>query len=262
MIERSSVPSILGVVCATALVVLTGAQVATAQDNLNIVRIGTGGVGGTYFPIGSIIAQAVSAPAEGITPDEGTAVPGLLAVAHISSGSLANVRAMRAGALDGALAQADVAYWAYRGTGPFAKEQPAKNLRTIANLYRESLHLVARLGSGIKSVSDLRGRRVSLDEPGSGTLHDAELVLRHYDLRDGECVPRGNAPSVRVRLAPRGERRARNGVSRDTGWRTMDALGFVRIPLGFADHGATGSVKNAGNADLAEIAVVSDIRKG
>ena len=57
-------------------------------------------------------------------------------------------------------------------------------LRAIANLYPESFQLVVRRGSGIKSVADLRGKRVSLDEPGSGTLVDARLILAAYGLSE------------------------------------------------------------------------------
>ena len=68
--------------------------------------------------------------------------------------------------------QSDIAYWAYTGTGIYAGRPKVDGLRAIANLYPESVHLVVRKGVGIKSVRDLRGRKISLDKPGSGTLVD------------------------------------------------------------------------------------------
>ncbi|MGB2005651.1 MAG: TAXI family TRAP transporter solute-binding subunit, partial [Paracoccaceae bacterium] len=74
-------------------------------------------------------------------------------------------------------AQSDVAYWAFTGTGTMEGKEPAKDLRTIAALFEEHIHLVAMADSGINSVADLKGKRVSLDEPGSGTYVDANLIL-------------------------------------------------------------------------------------
>src|SRR6185295_9329107 len=62
-------------------------------------------------------------------------------------------------------------------------------LRAIANLYPESIQLVVRKGSGIKSVQDLRGRKISLDEPGSGTLVDARLILQAFGMTEKDLLP-------------------------------------------------------------------------
>ncbi|MDB5872606.1 MAG: immunogenic protein, partial [Ramlibacter sp.] len=63
------------------------------------------------------------------------------------------------------------------------------DLRMIANLYPESIHLVVKKGSGIKSVADLKGKRVALDEPGSGTLIDARMVLAAYGVKESDIKP-------------------------------------------------------------------------
>jgi hypothetical protein len=109
-------------------------------------------------------------------------VPGLIAVAQSTDGSVDNVEAIAAGTLESGFSQADVAYWAYHGTGTFAEQGAMPQLRAIANLYPESVHLVVRRDSGINSVADLEGKRISLDREGSGTRVDALLILAAYGL--------------------------------------------------------------------------------
>jgi uncharacterized protein len=80
--------------------------------------------------------------------------------------------------------QSDVAHWAYRGTGVFAGEEPMDGLRAIAGLYPESVHVVTYPDAGIESVRDLAGKRVSLDEFGSGTLVNARIILGAFGLTE------------------------------------------------------------------------------
>jgi len=111
-------------------------------------------------------------------------VPGLVATSVASNGSVANANAIAAGTMQSGFVQSDVAYWAYTGTGIYEGRPKADGLRAIASLYPESFQLVARKGSGIKSVMDLKGKRLSLDEPGSGTLVDARQILAAYGLTE------------------------------------------------------------------------------
>ncbi|MDH3634811.1 MAG: TAXI family TRAP transporter solute-binding subunit [Gammaproteobacteria bacterium] len=156
----------------------------TQADDLQFFRIGTGGVGGTYYPIGGIIASAVSNPPGSRPCNQGGSCgpPGLVVIAQSANGSVANVMDMQHGHLESGFVQSDIAYWAYTGSGTFEGEKPFRMLRAIANLYPESIHVVTRKDSGIRSIRDLAGKRVSLDEPGSGTLIDAELVLSIYGI--------------------------------------------------------------------------------
>ncbi|PWJ17484.1 TAXI family TRAP transporter solute-binding subunit [Jannaschia seohaensis] len=148
--------------------------------------IATGGTAGTYFPIGSLVASAISAPPGSRPCAEGGAcgVPGLTATAISTRGSVANVEAIAAGTFDSGFVQADIATWAATGTGIWVGRNPVEDLVAIANLYPESIHLVVAAGSGIEGVADLAGKRVSLDEPGSGTLVEARFVLRAAGLRE------------------------------------------------------------------------------
>ncbi len=160
-------------VCAAVALVLA----STAAHAQQFFRIGTGGTAGTYYPVGGMIANIVSQPGK------------VAATAQSSAGSVANVNAVISGAAESGFSQADVASWAYTATGVWQGRPPVTGLRLIANLYPESVHIVTRKGSGIKSVADLKGKRVALDEPGSGTLINARTILAAYGLKDADLKP-------------------------------------------------------------------------
>ena len=158
----------------------------TLAQDITFFRIATGGTAGTYFPIGGLIANAISNPPGSRTCADGGScgVPGVVATAVASNGSVANVSAIASGSAQSGFTQSDVAYWAFNASGIYEGRPKVDVLRAIANLYPESFHLVARKGAGIKSIKDLKGKRISLDEPGSGTLVDARLILAAYGLTE------------------------------------------------------------------------------
>jgi len=172
----------LGVMALATFLMTTFAH----AENPRIFRIGTGGIGGTYYPIGGIIASAISSPPGSRPCDKGGScgVPGLVAIAQTSDGSVANVEAVANGSFESGFVQSDIAHWAFSGTGTYKKRKAQKSIRAIANLYPESVHVVVRAGSKIKDIRGLKNRRVSLDEKGSGALVDARLVLRAFGLRE------------------------------------------------------------------------------
>lgn len=149
--------------------------------------IGTGSTGGTYFPVGEALAAAISRPpgSAPCIPGEHCGVPGLIAVVKSSAGSVANVRSVSAGHLNSAFVQANVLARAFKGEGEFEGEGPRMDLRVIANLYPEAIHLVVARGAGIDSIADLEGKRVSIGAKGSGTQADARLILNGYGLKTG-----------------------------------------------------------------------------
>jgi TRAP transporter TAXI family solute receptor len=140
-------------------------------------RIGTGGTAGTYYPVGGMLANAISNP------------PGLILTAQASNGSVANINAITSGQAESGFTQADVAAWAHSGTGLYEGKPKVEDLRLIANLYPESIHFVATKSSGVKSIADLKGKRVSLDEPGSGTLVDARIILKAFGISEKDIKP-------------------------------------------------------------------------
>jgi uncharacterized protein len=203
----------IGVVVTALMLGLVASPVArAAMDELKFFRIGTAATTGTYFQIGGVLASAISKPSGSRDCDHGGScgVPGLVAVAQASQGSVQNVFAVSGGQLESALAQADIAHWAYTGgipaarrcgaakedtparsggTVPLKGRGPLKNLRAIAGLYPEDVHVVVRGDSAIRSLRDLKGRRVSLGEPESGTLTDARMVIEAAGLNECEMKP-------------------------------------------------------------------------
>ncbi|MCL4140854.1 UNVERIFIED_CONTAM: hypothetical protein GTU68_016561, partial [Idotea baltica] len=153
-----------------------------------IIRIGTGGSAGTYYPIGSLIANAISDP-NGLHAGASYNEPELIAIAQRATGSASNVTDVNQGLLEGGLAQADIAHWAFNAKGPFESEQASINIRGIATLYLESVHLVVRSGANINSIRDLKDKRVSLDEQGSGTRLDVLTILEAYGLTPATFKP-------------------------------------------------------------------------
>ena len=158
---------------------------ARAQDgNIRYFRIGTGAAGGTYYPIGTIIANAISTPpgSRPCGPGGACGVPGLIATAQTTQGSVQNLEELAAGRLDAALTQADIAYWAYRAERIYQGKPAFADLRLIAALYPETIHLDVRRDAGITAPGGLRGKRVSLGEAGSGTLVHARILLEAHGL--------------------------------------------------------------------------------
>ena len=158
-----------------ALAALTGTG-GQAFAQAKFFRIGTGGTGGTYYPVGGLIANAISSD-------------GLNASAVATNGSVANVNGIVGGAMESGFTQADVASWAYTGTGIYEGKPKVEELRAIANLYPETVHIVVKKGAGIKTIADLKGKRVSLDEPGSGTLVNAKALLGAYGVTEKDIKP-------------------------------------------------------------------------
>ena len=165
--------SILALMAAGTAVAAT----ATLAQAPVFFRIGTGGTAGTYYPVGGMIGNAISSP------------PQLVVTAVASNGSVANVNAIVGAAAESGFSQADVAFWAFTGTGVFDGKPKVDELRSIANLYPESVHIVVRKSLGVKSIADLKGKKVSLDEPGSGTLLNARAILGAYGLTEKDITP-------------------------------------------------------------------------
>jgi len=135
------------------------------------VAIATGGTGGTYYPLGGALAQMLS-----------NNVEGLIVTAQSSNASVANCNLISRGQIETGFSQANTTYWCYTATGILKDSQPITNLRGIASLYPETIHIVATKASGINTIEDLKGKKVGVGAPNSGTAADAEIILNAHGI--------------------------------------------------------------------------------
>lgn len=151
-------------------------QMAMAQSR-SFFGIATGGTGGTYYPLGGMLAQLISNTAE--LPDTK-----LSATAETGNASVANTKLLSRGEIESAFAAADILDAAYRGVGQF-EDGKIENIRAIGALYPETVQLVVRADSGIEKFEDLAGRSVSSGAPGSGQWQLlGDLIEAHGMSRD------------------------------------------------------------------------------
>jgi len=141
-------------------------SVSSAQDQ-EFVTIGTGGVTGVYYPTGGAICRLVN---------KNRKEHGVRCSVESTGGSIYNINTIRSGELDLGVAQSDWQYHAYNGTSKF-EGKSFKDLRAVMSVHPESFTIVARADSGIKTFSDLKGKRVNIGNPGSGTRATMEAVL-------------------------------------------------------------------------------------
>jgi TRAP transporter TAXI family solute receptor len=198
--------AILALGVSLALAVSATAQLTDTPQRISF-QISTGSTTGTYFPVGSMLAQLLShPPGVGRCETANLCGPsGLIVSTRASQGSVANVLAVNSGMVTSGLAQMDVVALALAGQGPFRKTGPTKNVRIIANLYGEDLHLIAAKNAKIKSVADLRGKRVSLSSEGSGTIVTARAVLAAYRLTEKSIIPNYDSAETAVDLLQAGK---------------------------------------------------------
>ncbi|MDR9468676.1 TAXI family TRAP transporter solute-binding subunit [Marinospirillum sp.] len=145
----------LGLVMATSAV--------QAQTTLSIA---TGGTGGVYYPIGGGLAEMI-----------GRHIEGYSGVAEVTGASVENMGLIHREDSDLALALADTVYQAYHGEGRF-DGRALTSVRALGSVYPNAIQLVTLKDTGITSLDDLRGKRVSLGAPGSGTEVSANTLLK------------------------------------------------------------------------------------
>jgi len=143
-----------------------GAQAQTVKE----IRMATGGVAGTYYPFGTVIGQVWQ---------EQTKIPVTI---QSTGASRANLQLIEAGEVEIAMVQNDVADYAFFGTEQFASEGKIKGFSAMASLYPEHCQVVANPGAGIRTIADLRGKRVSVGDAGSGTEINARQILEIYGI--------------------------------------------------------------------------------
>ena len=147
--------------------VLAAAASLPAGAQQTFVTIGTGGVTGVYYPTGGAICRLVN---------KGRAEHGIRCSVEATGGSVYNINTIRSGELDLGVVQSDWQHHAWHGTSSFADAGPFEGLRAVFSLNPEPVTVVARTDSGIAHIDQLRGRRVNIGNPGSGTRATWEVL--------------------------------------------------------------------------------------
>ena len=133
-------------IVAVGLALILGTVGLSHAGAKTFVVITTGGTGGLFYPLGGILAQAL-----------GEKYPDLVVTSQASNASVANCNLIREHQVETAFVQSNVAYAAYKGQQQF-QDKAVANLRGIASLYPETIQIVARADSGVKTLADIKGK--------------------------------------------------------------------------------------------------------
>ena len=157
-----------GAVLAAAAVLFTGCNGNADVEGKKFLNIGTGGTAGTYYPIGGAIAEVLNKE-----------IPGMSASAQSTGASVANINMLSDGEVDLATVQNDIAYYAAHGAEMF-QDKKVDGLQGIASLYPETCQFVTLKSSGIKSLAELKGKRIAVGAVGSGVEANVRQILAAY----------------------------------------------------------------------------------
>jgi len=151
-----------------ATIALAGAMAMPLMAT-EFVTVGTGGVTGVYYPTGGAICRLMNK-----TKKES----GIRCSVESTGGSVYNINTIKAGELEVGVAQSDTQYQAYNGVGKFKNAGAYKDLRSVFSIHGEPFTIVARADSGIKEIADLKGKRVNIGNPGSGSRNTFQVVMK------------------------------------------------------------------------------------
>ena len=148
-----------------ALVTALIASFAASAAAATFINIGTGSTGGTYYPVGAAMAKVWN-----------SSISGMKANAQSTGGTAQNLALLGKGEAEVIFADG-LYFFAYGGKGAF-EGKAMKNLRGLVPLYAEPIHFLVAKGSNIKSIKDLKGKRVSVGAVGSGTEVTVRTLLK------------------------------------------------------------------------------------
>ena len=151
----------------TAVAVTTALAVPTMATAEEFISIGTGGVTGVYYPTGGAICRLVN-------KDRKT--HGIRCSTESTGGSIYNINTIRAGELEFGVAQSDWQFHAYNGTSKFEEAGAFENLRAVFSVHPEPVTVIASDESGVQNITDLKGKRLNIGNPGSGTRGTWEVL--------------------------------------------------------------------------------------
>jgi len=157
----------LGAAAATLMGMGMIAFSPAAISATKFVSIGTGGVTGVYYPTGGAICRLVN---------KNRKKHGIRCSAESTGGSIYNINTIRAGELEFGVAQSDWQYHAYNGTSKFKDAGKFSKLRAVFSVHPEPVTVIAHDKSGIANISDVKGKRMNIGNPGSGTRGTWEVL--------------------------------------------------------------------------------------
>ena len=141
--------------------------IVPAQSQQQFISIGTGGVTGVYYPTGGAICRLVN---------KNRKEHGIRCSAESTGGSIYNINTIRAGELEFGVAQSDWQYHAYHGTSKFEDQGKFEGLRAVFSVHPEPVTIIAHDDSGISNITDFKGKRVNIGNPGSGQRGTWEAI--------------------------------------------------------------------------------------
>ena len=146
----------VGVACWLALFLSIAGPLDLRAEEI-FITIGSGDIAGVYFPVGLAMARMLN---------EKRPAHAIRAAVEATNGSTFNLKGVLAGYLEFGLAQSDTQHQAVSGRGAWQDKGPQSELRSVFSLHHEAVTLVAAIDAGITTLADLRGKRVSLGNPG------------------------------------------------------------------------------------------------
>lgn len=155
---------VIGALAGAGVVAATFAGAAAQQK---FISIGTGGVTGVYYPTGGAICRLVN---------KSRKEHGIRCSAESTGGSIYNINTIKAGELEFGVAQSDWQYHAYHGTSKFEEAGKYEKLRAVFSVHAEPVTIIAHDESGVMNITDLKGKRLNIGNPGSGTRGTWEVL--------------------------------------------------------------------------------------
>jgi TRAP transporter TAXI family solute receptor len=202
MMKQHYLPKYFWILLGMLLIFPLAINPASAADQY--IRLGSGGPGGSWFQMAGGLSSLFNKKIENVN------------VSVVSAGgSVALMRMIRKGELEATFTHTLTAYDSWNGVGGFEKEGPWKGFRMMSGMYESVHHWVVRQDSGIKSMSDLVGKRVNVGSPGSGSATNSIIILKGLGLYD----------KVKINNLSFGD------AGRAVGDGQMDAMGMSGAPM-------------------------------
>ena len=181
-----AVASGLKTLCVLGIIGAASVGQAVAQDQ-KFVTIGTAGVTGLYYVVGNSICKFMN---------RNTAEHGYKCTAQATGGSIANLNGIAAGDVNFGTVQSDWQFHALHGSSVFEDSGPSDKLRSVFSAHADLVTVVARAETGIKELTDLKGKKVNIGNPGSGSRATAEVLLDTVGIKVSDLAFAGELKSA------------------------------------------------------------------